>query len=112
MKARPIKIVAGAAVVCPPAEAEYIDLRMPCPLKTRRLPINQCPRQPGVSYWDWNKDVDSPTIRPSILTRADKPKGQFVCHSWVTDGKVQFLSDSTHANAGKTLDLIDFGDEN
>jgi hypothetical protein len=27
------------------------------------------------------------------------------CHSFVTDGRIQFLSDSTHALAGQTVDL-------
>lgn len=27
------------------------------------------------------------------------------CHSFVTDGKIQFLSDCSHAKAGMTIDL-------
>ncbi|MNR55162.1 hypothetical protein D3C85_1754830 [compost metagenome] len=30
-----------------------------------------------------------------------------VCHSWVTDGKIQFLHDCTHALAGQTIALED-----
>lgn len=29
----------------------------------------------------------------------------FVCHSFVTDGRIQFLSDCTHSLAGQTVDL-------
>ena len=29
------------------------------------------------------------------------------CHSFVTDGRIQFLSDCTHALAGQTVDLPD-----
>ena len=28
-----------------------------------------------------------------------------VCHSFVTDGRIQFLADSNHALAGQTVDL-------
>jgi hypothetical protein len=28
-----------------------------------------------------------------------------VCHSFVTDGRIQFLTDCTHAFAGRTVDL-------
>jgi hypothetical protein len=30
-----------------------------------------------------------------------------VCHSFVTDGKIQYLSDCTHAMAGQTVDLLE-----
>jgi hypothetical protein len=30
-----------------------------------------------------------------------------VCHSFVTDGIVEFLTDCTHDSAGKILDLLD-----
>jgi hypothetical protein len=30
-----------------------------------------------------------------------------VCHSFVTDGRIQFLTDSNHALAGQTVDLPD-----
>ena len=29
-----------------------------------------------------------------------------VCHSFVTDGKIQFLGDCTHELAGQTVELI------
>jgi hypothetical protein len=31
----------------------------------------------------------------------------FVCHSFVTDGRIQYLGDCTHAMAGQTVDLPD-----
>jgi len=30
-----------------------------------------------------------------------------ICHSFITDGKIQFLSDCTHHLAGQTVDLND-----
>jgi Family of unknown function (DUF6527) len=65
------------------------------------------------SRWGWNGDLDRPTLNPSILTRYG-PDGANVCHSFVTDGRIQFLGDCTHALAGQTVDLpavdADFAD--
>jgi len=84
--------------------------------------------------WGWNGNVDFPTFTPSILTRFTKltdkgnadieawreaghpkhPEGfsfdhiEMVCHSYVTDGRIQYLSDCTHDLAGKTVELPDW----
>lgn len=62
----------------------------------------------GATVWSWNGSVDRPTITPSILVngRAEclnpaVPR----CHSFVVDGRIQFLSDCTHRLAGQTVDL-------
>lgn len=49
-------------------------------------------------------EKDKPTVKPSIRACA----GERVCHSFVTDGKIQFLSDSTHSLASRTVELPDF----
>ena len=68
----------------------------------------------GSRGWSWNGDVDRPTITPSILARGHKFVSEdsddtipYICHSFVTDGRIQFLSDCTHANAGQTVDLLE-----
>jgi Family of unknown function (DUF6527) len=53
--------------------------------------------------WQWNGNFDRPTIKPSIRVR-----GIVLCHSYVTDGRIQFLLDSTHKLAGQTVDLEEF----
>ncbi len=78
--------------------------------------------------WAWNGDVNKPTFSPSVLIRhghhmpghdggdcwctyyAARPQAvrHFkcgVCHSFVVDGRIHFLSDCTHALAGQTVDL-------
>lgn len=88
--------------------------------------------------WTYNGNPDKPTFTPSILVRgvgieggdaeldrildeyklpedrervlADK-RIATVCHSYVTDGRIQFLSDCTHGLAGQTLDLPPFDNE-
>lgn len=55
--------------------------------------------------------MNLPTFTPSILVRydgADAGQGAAppaVCHSFVTNGRIQFLGDCTHALAGQTVDL-------
>lgn len=62
-----------------------------------------------LTTWQWNGSVTAPTLRPSVLVRfLDGHDVVEVCHSYVTDGKAQFLSDSTHRHAGATVELLDW----
>lgn len=61
--------------------------------------------------WSFNGDFDKPTFSPSIKvwwteTPLTNPV-EHVCHSFVTDGRIQFLGDCTHTLAGQTVDLLD-----
>ena len=58
--------------------------------------------------WKWNGDRDKPTIWNSILVKhgSNGPR----CHSMVTDGKIEFLGDSTHELSGKTVEIPEFED--
>ncbi|AIF51990.1 DUF6527 family protein [Pelosinus sp. UFO1] len=60
--------------------------------------------------WQYNGNADSPTISPSIRVKWDEGDDhrQCCCHSFVTDGKIQFLNDCTHALAGQTVELPDW----
>jgi len=74
--------------------------------------------------WGYNGNPDQPTFTPSILVRGvDRltddeharimagehvERRPIVCHSFVTDGRIQFLGDCTHALAGQTVDLPEF----
>lgn len=78
--------------------------------------------------WGWNGNAEKPTFTPSVLVRsghyvpghekgdcwctyyAEHPEEErdfecTVCHSFVTDGRIQFLGDCTHSLAGQTVDL-------
>ena len=80
--------------------------------------------------WTFNGSVDAPTFTPSLLIRSGHYARQFVpgkdscwctynaenpddpapfscgvCHSFITDGRIQFLADCTHKLAGQTVDL-------
>ena len=62
-------------------------------------------KHPAQVVWGWNGDGDKPTFTPSVLVRSGR--GANVCHSYVTDGRIRFLSDCTHELAGQTVDLPD-----
>lgn len=87
-----------------------------------------CREVHGITYspagWGFNGCFDKPTFTPSVLVRghrlvrdeADKWTGEWerdaagnlipeICHSFVTDGRIQFLGDCTHKLAGQTVDL-------
>ena len=53
--------------------------------------------------WTWNGDMERPTFSPSLGVHMQMPAHR--CHSFVRDGKIQFLADSYHALAGQTVDL-------
>lgn len=64
----------------------------------------------GKPTWSFNGSVEKPTFKPSVLCRWTEGENHTpkICHSFVTDGKIQYLNDCTHHLAGKTIELIDF----
>lgn len=66
--------------------------------------------------WTFNGDFERPTFTPSVLQTWDVPSAvegeppsrQERNHYFVTDGQLQFLSDSTHELAGLTVDCLEF----
>lgn len=90
--------------------------------------IFRCPgcaenHQITLGTWSWNGSLDAPTFTPSLLVRGNQwpreeypeyykpqhegvsPGDDTVCHSFVTDGRIQFLADSTHKLAGQTVEI-------
>lgn len=61
--------------------------------------------------WSWNGSLEKPTFSPSVLVTYSGPDAgrdgapPAVCHSFVNDGRIQFLSDCTHSLAGQTVGL-------
>ena len=52
--------------------------------------------------WEFNHDLVKPTIKPSIGTTLYDGK---YCHCYVTNGMIQFLTDSWHHLKGRTVPL-------
>ena len=73
------------------------------------------------SRWTFNGDLEKPTFTPSYVSKYRHPKGysnenpvppgwngeyvEEVCHSFLTDGKIQFLSDCTHELVNTEVEL-------
>lgn len=65
-------------------------------------------KSPNGASWEFNGDINKPTFNPSILTRVEGLDGKVaICHSFVQDGRIQFLNDCTHPLAGKVVDIPD-----
>lgn len=60
----------------------------------------------GKPAWTFNGNLENPTFSPSMLVYAHSPN-QKRCHSFVRDGKIQFLDDCEHGLKGQTIDLPD-----
>lgn len=67
-----------------------------------------------LKIWGFNGDLNNPTITPSILSTIEMTedsiskslfKGNNICHSFVTNGKIQFLGDCTHPLKNTTIEL-------
>ena len=98
-----------------PDKPEYSDmLRFRCPGCGTDHFVSVGPRSYWQQRWKFNGDYNKPTIHPSVLVTVDVPPDVKLtpnvrrCHSFITDGRIQFLSDSTHPLAGQTVDLPDF----
>lgn len=72
----------------------------------------QIPAGSTGAVWTWNGSTDKPTFQPSILVYAqaggEHYRAQPRCHSYVTDGNIQFLADCEHDLKGQTVPLPDF----
>jgi hypothetical protein len=56
--------------------------------------------------WTFNGNYERPTFSPSLLATVDFNDGRRrVCHSFIRDGRIEYLSDCTHSLAGQTIEL-------
>ena len=60
------------------------------------------------AMWQWDGNKEKPTFSPSLLVTYSHGDKNFVCHSFVRNGKIEYLSDCTHDMAGKTVDIPKF----
>lgn len=67
------------------------------------------------SAWQFNDDFENPTFSPSILVtwpanpnaieKFKEWRTERRCHSFIKEGKIQFLDDCTHPLKGQTVEL-------
>ena len=53
--------------------------------------------------WKFNGDIHNPTFSPSMLVNKSIPERR--CHSFVREGKIQFLGDCFHDLKNQTVEL-------
>lgn len=111
------------------AKVEGDRISFKCPACRDIHTISVAPRR-----WTWNSDAEHPTFNPSVLVtsghftqghgneycwcthnaeqiaKGEDPSGfECVrCHSFVRNGMIEFLSDSSHSMAGKTVEIPEY----
>ena len=98
------------------AEGDWLGFDCPGCKQRHAVPVA------GPRAWSFNGSYEKPTLSPSLLVRGTEmptdaeveawntnrtpwPRREFLCHSFVTDGQIQFLGDCTHKLAGQTVPL-------
>jgi len=65
-----------------------------------------CNEYHGVdNTWEFNGNYEHPTLSPSVLVEWIEAGTNKRCHSFVREGRIEFLGDCTHGFAGSTVDL-------
>jgi hypothetical protein len=56
--------------------------------------------------WNWNRNLYYPSFTPSVRCYSDYNARITGCHCFITNGKIQFLSDCQHELAGQIVDMV------
>jgi len=59
----------------------------------------------GMPSWTFDENEEAPTFSPSLLNKYGDGR---VCHMFLRNGQIQYLSDCTHELAGQTVDMVPF----
>lgn len=70
--------------------------------------INVNGREGYHPQWTWNGSLDTPTFSPSLLVNQHSAPHR--CHSFIKDGRVEFLSDCHHELRGQTVEMPEYED--
>ena len=91
------------AFICPGCEEPQTlsDGSIYQPTGLHMLAVNTTVESPS---WDWDGNLEAPTLAPSILTRFGVSG---VCHSFLRAGVFEFLADCTHRFAGQQVPIPD-----
>lgn len=78
-----------------------------CNNNLHMLPVNTTKKSPS---WEWDGNLEAPTLSPSILTKWGKEPKLFVCHSFLKAGVFEYLADCTHVLRCQFIKLSDLPD--
>jgi len=122
MKAMPVKLINGQWVEVTKDEGTHVHLIFPLNivitlnieppfsyniLRDRYIPYQLNGSREHTGNWSWNGDTEKPTLRPSILTTSKQGDINHICHSFVNDGIIEFLSDCTHEFVNTKRELLE-----
>lgn len=79
-----------------------------CPGCGYAHPVHTITPSASRAKWDFNGDIDKPTISPSLLCNKDWPTSR--CHSFIKDGRIQFLADCWHDLKGQIVEIPEWED--
>ncbi len=103
----------------------YLGLWCPGCDEAHMVVVGRDPGAPPGPTWEWDGNLDAPTLSPSLKVRGVQwkpgegfhkpshqvePGGQTVCHSFVRNGIWEYLSDCTHTLAGQHTPIPDRND--
>lgn len=100
----PSMLAIGAVHLCPPSYAHYAV----CPNPDSCGQTAHCLLDPE-TLTPAKADVDGETVRGHVKPHAVTPAWGN-CHSFLRAGRWEFLGDSAHALAGKTVDMVPLPD--
>jgi hypothetical protein len=90
-----------AMIYCPGCKGYHsLRIRMPSNPTQQEIDDQKANRQ---GLWTFNNDVEKPTFRASLLVGSNIPSMR--CHSFITDGNIQYLSDCYHQLKNQTVEL-------
>ena len=101
-------------VLARPTEPELADMyKFYCPACKECHWVAVGPRSvwPKHLRWQFNGDLDKPTVNPSLLVTYKMPAGERRCHSFIRDGRIQYLGDCTHELRNQTVEIPDFPED-
>lgn len=67
--------------------------------------LKEQPSDYAVPEWEFDGNLESPTVSPSILTDGSNPAKR--CHVFIKNGQIEYLGDCWHKLAGQTVPMVD-----
>jgi len=99
------KYLSPKLILCDDNVLEYF-----CPGCMMLHPVTILKRNSVGAIWQWDGDVLTPTLSPSVLVvLGNNPRR--VCHAFVQAGKINFLDDCSHDLKGQIVDLPDIPED-
>ncbi len=68
-------------------------------------------KEAGQASWTWDGSEEKPTFHPSFVVKYTRHDKNVLCHSFVIEGRIRYLTDSTHGLSGQIVDLPDVPQE-